>query len=113
MDQENRDKFDPKVQEDRRAFLRRAGKVGVGVPATALLLSVTNKSALAWKNGYGHGGYGGKGKYGEKGKYGGYGGYGKKEKLYKLKQRLSHKYGHYDKGKLRDHFAKKYGDWDD
>ena len=34
-------------QEDRRAFLGRAGKAAVGVPATAFLLSVTNKRAKA------------------------------------------------------------------
>ena len=37
--------------EERRAFLRRAGRVGLGVPATALLLSVTRKAAIA-KNEY-------------------------------------------------------------
>jgi hypothetical protein len=56
MDQENRNKLDPKAQEDRRAFLRRAGKAGIGIPATALLLSVTDKKANAWGWGYGDNG---------------------------------------------------------
>jgi hypothetical protein len=53
MDQEVRKKSNPKSSEDRREFLRRAGKASLGVPATALLLSVTNKSARAWGYGYG------------------------------------------------------------
>ena len=43
-----------KASEDRREFLRRAGKASLGVPATALLISVTDKSAKAWGDGYGH-----------------------------------------------------------
>ena len=53
MDQDNRGSVDPKSQEDRRAFLRRAGKASIGIPATALLLSVTDKKAHAWGWGYG------------------------------------------------------------
>ena len=56
MDQEDRSELDPKAQEDRRAFLRRAGKVGIGVPATALLLSVSHKRAGATNWGYDHNG---------------------------------------------------------
>jgi hypothetical protein len=52
MDQEVRKKSNPKSSEDRREFLRRAGKASLGVPATALLLSVTHKSARAWGDGY-------------------------------------------------------------
>lgn len=36
----------------RRDFLRRAGKASLGIPATALLLSVTQKRAFAMKSGY-------------------------------------------------------------
>ena len=36
----------------RRDFLRRAGKASLGIPATALLLSVTQKRTFAVKNGY-------------------------------------------------------------
>lgn len=39
-------------QDARRDFLRRAGKASLGIPATALLLSVTQKRAFAVKNGY-------------------------------------------------------------
>ena len=53
MDQDVRKELESKTSEDRRAFLRRAGKAGLGVPAAALLVSVTNKSAKAWGYGYG------------------------------------------------------------
>ena len=53
MDQEVGGKSKRKTSKDRRDFLRRAGKASLGVPATALLLSVTNKNAKAWGYGYG------------------------------------------------------------
>lgn len=53
MDQEVGDNSKKKASQDRRDFLRRAGKASLGVPATALLVSVTNKSAKAWGSGYG------------------------------------------------------------
>lgn len=53
MDQEVGGKSKRKTSQDRRDFLRRAGKASLGVPATALLLSVTDKSAKAWGGGYG------------------------------------------------------------
>jgi len=53
MDQEVGGKLKKKASQDRRDFLRRAGKASLGVPATALLLSVTNQSAKAWGYGYG------------------------------------------------------------
>ena len=37
----------------RRKFIQKAGTVGVGAPATALLLSVTRKKARADSSGYG------------------------------------------------------------
>ena len=40
------------VDGGRRAFLNRAGKVGLGVPAIAVLLSVTNKRASAMEKIY-------------------------------------------------------------
>ena len=48
------DKLNPEAEprEDRRKFLGRAGKTALGVPATAVLLSVTNKSAKAWIDPY-------------------------------------------------------------
>ena len=36
--------------EDRRKFLAKAGKLSVGVPATALLVSVAHKRARADEN---------------------------------------------------------------
>ncbi len=36
-----------KRSEDRREFLAKAGKLSMGVPATALLISVANKRARA------------------------------------------------------------------
>ena len=90
MDQEHRDEVDPKAQEDRRAFLRRAGKASVGIPATALLLSVTQKNAKASGWGYGHGG---DGKY--DGKYGDF-----KEKIHEYKEHIESKYGEIDKDKI-------------
>jgi hypothetical protein len=53
MTQEDSGKPETKANQDRRDFLRRAGKASLGVPATAVLLSVTNKSAKAWGSGYG------------------------------------------------------------
>ena len=44
--------MDNKAQEDRRKFLGRAGKAAIGVPATAMLLSVTDKSAKAFIDPY-------------------------------------------------------------
>ena len=38
---------------ERREFMRQAGKISLGVPATALLLSVTHKRSLADSHGYG------------------------------------------------------------
>ena len=48
-----KDEKSPMTKEERREFLKRAGKASVGVPATALLLSVTQKRANAMKWGYG------------------------------------------------------------
>ena len=39
------------TQSERRAFLRRAGKISIGVPATAMILSVVHKRATAAPNG--------------------------------------------------------------
>ena len=86
MDQEDRGMLDPKAQEDRRAFLRRAGKAGIGIPATALLLSVTDKKAKAWGWGYGH-----NGDHGDI-----------KEKLYKLKEHFHANHGDWNHGDLRE-----------
>ena len=52
MDQEVRSKLEEKTDEDRRRFLRRAGKASLGIPTAALLMSVTDKSAKAWGYGY-------------------------------------------------------------
>ena len=46
-------------EANRREFLNRAGKIGLTAPATALLLSVTNKRAHATYSS-GSGGHGGK-----------------------------------------------------
>lgn len=51
-----------KSQEDRREFLKTAGKFGITVPMAALLLSVNSKKSAASQpygkgnNGYGNGG---------------------------------------------------------
>ena len=52
MSQDVNGKFKDSTDQDRRDFLRRAGKIGLGVPTTALLLSVTSKNAKAWGYGY-------------------------------------------------------------
>jgi len=52
MDQEVRNSLNSKSSEERREFLRRAGKASLGIPATALLLSVTSKRAQAVGYGY-------------------------------------------------------------
>lgn len=46
------DKFDEKRIEERREFLKKAGKAAVAVPAAALLLSAAAKSAKAQINPY-------------------------------------------------------------
>ena len=54
------DKTEQDVQntsEERRKFLAKAGKVSLGVPATALLVSVAHKRARATGDGSGHSGH--------------------------------------------------------
>jgi len=44
---EKRKKLEAQKIEERREFLKKAGKVAVTVPAVTLLLSATNKASVA------------------------------------------------------------------
>ena len=50
-----KDQKGPITKEERREFLKQAGKASLSVPATALVLSVANKRSHATGWGYGDG----------------------------------------------------------